>query len=206
MKFILLLEDELSDALGIELIINDIPGVEVKHVSTLLEADKECAARQPDAMIADIRLENNVMSLDWLQDKTPSIPTILLTKHYTDAYYQQAKLISANVFLIKPVDSVALKFELERIFNAGSSNSIDQVIVKDGAKFHSFSKESLIWVRAQGNYSTIQTIGKKFVIKISLLRIMNLLQDDRFVQVHRSSLVAVDKIKLLDGGDKLVNE
>jgi len=188
MKYILLLEDDLSAALDIELIINDIRGVEVTRVSNLSDADEACDKQQPDAIIADLHLDDGVNSLDWLQSKTDSIPTIILTNNYSDEYYQKAKGMDARAYLMKPVNPVTLKYELERMLVIPPANPSKKVAIKEGTKLHVFESRDLIWVRTEGNYSTVQTVNKKFVIKTSLLKILNQLNGKQFIRVHRSAV------------------
>lgn len=199
MKFILLLEDDLSAALDIELIVNDIGNIRIIRVSNLQDADKICKERKPDAIIADLHLDNGEISLDWLEDKTRSIPTIILTSNYTTDYYQKAKYLDARAYLMKPVNPVTLRYELERMLIVPPSDDFQKVVIKDGTKLHVFASGELLWVRTEGNYSTIQTETKKFVIKTSLLKIISQLNEKHFIRAHRSAIVAINKIKLVDG-------
>lgn len=204
MKNILLLEDDLSAALDIELIVSEIGKVNITRVSNLEDADLYCASRQPDAIIADLYLDHGVISLDWLENKTRSIPTIILTSNYSDDYYQKAKFIDARAYLMKPVNPVTLRYELERMLITPTSHTAEKVIIKDGTKLHVFSSKEISWIKTEGNYSSIQTDTKKFVIKTSLLKIINQLKDDYFIRVHRSAVVSINKIKLIDSNAETI--
>jgi|GEM_PF-2103921 len=203
MKYILLLEDDLSAALDIELIVNELGDMEITQVSNIKDAEKAYLKRQPDAIIADLHLDNAENSLDWLQTKTSSIPVIILTNNYSDDYYQKAKLINARAYLMKPVNTVTLKYELERML-IGQSTPDQKVVIKDGSKLHALDSSELIWVRTEGNYSTIQTVNKKIVIKTSLLKIINQLNPQNFIRTHRSAVVAMGRIKMIDGSTESV--
>lgn len=206
MNSVLVLEDDLSAALDIELVINEIGGLEVLRATSIEMAQSLCEDISPSIIIADLHLEDGEVSLDWLQSKAPLIPTIILTSNYSGEYYEKAQLIEARSYLMKPAKPVTLKFEIEKILkeNWSKNNEDEKVVIKDGTKMHVLNSNDVFWVQTEGNYSTIQTRHRKIVIKTSLQKVLSYLDSNRFIRTHRSSIVAVNKIKMFDSKEDAI--
>jgi len=56
----------------------------------------------------------------------------------------------------------------------------------------------ILWIQSDGNYCSIHTGDKKYVLKKSLVKILELLSADYFIRVHMKFIVAIDKIIKLD--------
>lgn len=71
--------------------------------------------------------------------------------------------------------------------------------------------DSLLWIKADGNYSMVHVDDKQYVIKIPLKRIVAQLPSTHFCQIHRAYGVSLSKIDNIDitnseltvNGDKL---
>lgn len=206
MNSVLVLEDDISAALDIELVLNDIGGIEVLRATTLTQADQLLSDKMPSVIIADLHLEDGEVSLDWLKSKAPLIPTIILTSNYSGTYYEKAQMIEARAYLMKPAKPVTLKFEIEKLLKEHWAKNIEseKIVIKDGTKMHVLDSNDVFWVQTEGNYSTIQTRHRKIVIKTSLQKVLSYLDSNRFIRTHRSSIVAVNKIKMFDSKEDAI--
>lgn len=71
--------------------------------------------------------------------------------------------------------------------------------------------DTVLWIKAEGNYSMVHIDNKRYVLKISLKKVLDQLPSDRFLQIHRAHIVDVMKIDDIDmakselsvGGHKL---
>jgi len=197
---VLIIEDNISTALDIELIFNDLGSYNVKRATSTQEAEKHFNSSRPDLIVSDILL-NSKSCLNWLKANAATIPIIIMTNNYSSEYYKDSLELNAHAYLMKPVNAVSLKYEVDRILqNSEESNKSDhqKIIIKDGKKLHLLVPSDIIWVKTEGNYSTIKTSTKKIVIKKSLLKIAEQIESELIFQPHRSAIVALKKIDSID--------
>jgi two-component system LytT family response regulator len=74
----------------------------------------------------------------------------------------------------------------------------ERVIVKDGAEIHVVPAASLDWVEAQDDYVALHAGGKSWLKQGTLADLAAGLDPARFVRVHRSYLVAFDRIARIE--------
>ena len=79
------------------------------------------------------------------------------------------------------------------------------LLIKDRGNYHKLSVDDLIWVQSEGNYITLHTDNKKYVVKQSLRRILEVLEDDRFVKIQKSYVIRTDLIDYIDGQNDRVH-
>ncbi len=79
------------------------------------------------------------------------------------------------------------------------------LLIKDRGNYHNLSIDEIIWIQSEGNYITLHTSSKKYVVKQSLKKILELLEDDRFVKIQKSYVVRTDLIDFIDSQNDLVH-
>lgn len=75
---------------------------------------------------------------------------------------------------------------------------IERIAVKTGGKVLLLPVEELDWCEAEGNYVVLHSGGRSPMLRETLNRVEQLLDPRRFVRVHRSTLVNVDRIRELE--------
>ncbi|MCB0662670.1 MAG: LytTR family transcriptional regulator DNA-binding domain-containing protein [Saprospiraceae bacterium] len=83
--------------------------------------------------------------------------------------------------------------------------SQDFVFLKDDSKLHYVPLRDIFFVKGEGNYSIVHTRERKFVMRSSLKRFFEILPQLQFVQIHRSYIVQIPHIKLIDLGEGQVH-
>ena len=66
--------------------------------------------------------------------------------------------------------------------------------------------DNILFVQALGDYVTIHTPGKKYTVHLTLKAIEERLPPARFARVHRSNIVAVDKVSSLEENSILIGK
>lgn len=74
----------------------------------------------------------------------------------------------------------------------------NNLLIKDRSTFVKLSVDEVVWIQSDGNYITINTEFKKFVVKQSLKSVVNILNDERLVKIHKSYVVRADLIDYID--------
>ena len=79
------------------------------------------------------------------------------------------------------------------------------LLIKDRGNYHNVSVEEIIWIQSEGNYITLHSDSRKYVVKQSLRKILELLEDDRFVKIQKSYVVRTDLIDYIDSQNDAVH-
>ena len=111
----------------------------------------------------------------------------------------------------KTVAQPIVKPTEEKLVEAPSSPLENQVIqnsffVKRGAMLVKVFLENIYWLQAMDNYVIIQTKEDQFVIHATMKDIETKLPPEKFMRVHRSFIIALDKISHMDEGAVVIND
>jgi len=74
----------------------------------------------------------------------------------------------------------------------------DAFFVKQNNLLRKVPIKDVLWIRTEGNYSIIHTTSKKYILKLSLKKVLEQLPKDYFIQIQRAYIVALSKIKDID--------
>ena len=77
-------------------------------------------------------------------------------------------------------------------------HSSECLFIKNGNLLHKIRIRDLMWVSSEGNYITLHTLQRKYVLKMSLKKISEFLPLDYFSQIHRSFIVQIGYIDRID--------
>ncbi|NJO90155.1 MAG: LytTR family transcriptional regulator, partial [Chloroflexia bacterium] len=71
--------------------------------------------------------------------------------------------------------------------------------IKADGKIYKITYDSILFVQALGDYIQLHTAERKIVTSHSMKEMEELLPDDKFMRVHRSYIVSMKKIEVIDG-------
>lgn len=78
--------------------------------------------------------------------------------------------------------------------NAGGEVS-DRVVLKSGSDLHFVRTADIVWVESQADFIKVHTTGVAQLVRETLQNFEQRVPADRFLRIHRSSLVNVDHVK-----------
>lgn len=163
----------------------------------------------PDIVFLDIQIQDGsgFDVLDKLQKKMTF--EIIFTTGFLD-YKERAMDYFAFYYLNKPVQEHELKkvldmylvkrtsFDVQKYMafknQIEAKNQVINFIVKDN--YVSVKLKNIIYCEAAGNYTFIHTThGEKYLTSKHLKRIEDIIEDEAFFRVHRSTLINMRHIK-----------
>jgi len=158
-----------------------------------------------DLVFLDINMPK-MNGLDFLRSAN-NLPMVIMTT----AYGQYA----LDGFEMAVVDYLVKPFSLERFLKA-SQKALElktlrhkkstpekaepgYFYVKCDGKIEKVFDDELIYIEAMANYVTLYTLSGKLVVYLTIKGILEKLPADKFLQVHKSYIVNVSKIKTIEG-------
>ena len=173
-----------------------------------------------DAFKALDYLQKEDVDLIFLDIKMPDISGIeffnsLSTKPlviFTTAYAEHA----ATSFDLDAIDYLLKPFSLARflkgcnkayeIFSFRTTNErADHLFIKTGYEQVKVKFDEILYLEAAGNYVTFVLKDKNILSRSTFQETINLLPSDKFVRVHRSFLVGINKIDKVERHQVTVN-
>ncbi|MES2555095.1 MAG: response regulator transcription factor [Bacteroidota bacterium] len=144
-------------------------------------------------------------------------PFVFLTSSNDRAIFDRAKLTKPYSFLMKPFNELevlyALEMAIERfygqndVFFSEAQNTVisqEYLFVKKNDLLKKVLISEILYIEVEERYCTIFTEREKFVILISLTKIIELLDAARFGRTHRNFIVNLAQIEEIDTTDNRI--
>jgi two-component system LytT family response regulator len=176
------------------------------------EAVKAITELSPDLLFLDIQMPklNGFEVLELVQHK----PAVIFVTAF-DQYALKAFEVHAVDYLLKPFtrdrfdQALALAREqlrrrksqpLAEVIAAARKKDIplERVLVRDGSKVHVIPVEKIDYIEAQDDYIAIKTEGKTHLKQQRLAELENLLEPSRFVRIHRSFILNIERLARIE--------
>ncbi|MDR6562777.1 MULTISPECIES: LytTR family DNA-binding domain-containing protein [unclassified Arcicella] len=174
-----------------------------------LELDKLLENENVDLIFLDIQMPF-MSGLDFLKIKK-DLPMVIITTAYQN-YALEGFQFDVMDYLLKPITfnrffkavSKAREYQQYRNHKAGVIEEIDRndfFFIKCDNKFEKIFINEILFIQALENYVFIQTETNKYMTLISLKAVEEYLDNKHFIQVHKSYIIAVSKIKTIENNE-----
>ena len=185
-----------------------------KNCYNAMEAMQFLNENTVDFMFLDINMPK-LRGLDFLKTLTKPPKTIITT-----AYKEHA----LEGFELNVVDYILKPFSFDRLVKAvnkvsetqttktiikevsSSADSSTRFFVKGDKKHHQIDLNDLLYIEAYGNYTKLFLKDEMIVSHEKISHYEDLLNASNFLRVHKSFIVAINKIKFIEGNRILINE
>lgn len=209
-KKVLIVEDEFSIALDIKVSLEKLEYVIIGIASNYEEAMGYAVEAVPDIVIMDINISGEKNGIETAEDiyQKYDIPIVFLTAYGDDTTFKEALKSRPFGFLLKPFNIKELSFTLQIALQKQQENKnptvssalkvSDTLFIKDKSKLISVKIDEILWVEAMDNYTQVITKEKKVVVNMFLKDFYEKIPKDKFLRIHRSYIVALDKIDKIE--------
>lgn len=172
------------------------------------------------ALEANDFLRNNSIDLLFLDIQMPGLtgtdfmrslenpPAVIFTTAYRE-YAIEGFELNALDYLVKPIsfqrflksaNKALSHFEMQRRPTPpAEGKEIDHFFIKSDGQYIKIMLDDVLYFESEKDYVFIYTSKKRYLNLISLKQLEKELPSDRFVRVHRSYIVAIEKVELMDG-------
>ncbi|HJP84536.1 MAG TPA: LytTR family DNA-binding domain-containing protein [Gemmatimonadaceae bacterium] len=145
------------------------------------------------------------------------VPAIIFVTAFED-YAIRAFEVSALDYLLKPFDRARFEKTLARFeeqfqrgrmgisdelrqflttLGAGTEAYASRFPVKSAGDIYFVRAEEIDWIDAAGNYTALHVGGRKHLIRETMKSVESKLDPRKFVRVHRSAIINVDRLRKL---------
>jgi len=172
------------------------------------EAVKAVSEVQPDLMFLDVQMPK-LDGFEVLELLGRAIPVIFTTAY--DKYALRAFEVHAVDYLLKPFSDERLAEALARARTRIQAKEpmpvealvadarprqgpAERVLIRDGAQVHVIPVDRIDYVEAQDDYVCFKADGKDYLKDQTMAAVEAILEPTRFVRIHRSYLLNIDRI------------
>ncbi|MCX6246378.1 MAG: LytTR family DNA-binding domain-containing protein [Bacteroidetes bacterium] len=206
----LIIDDEPLAQRVLELYVLDVPSLElVRKCNNALEAIEILKEQKIDLIFLDINMPK-LTGLEFLRSlKNP--PQVIITTAYAEFAIQGYELDVAD-YLMKPFGFERFLKAVQKVLDvikpresfipvkaAGDTQEDQYIFVKSSKKTYRISLNDILYIEALGDYVKIYTTDRMVISYHSMKSLENLLSPKQFPRIHKSYIVSLSKIELIEG-------
>ncbi|GAA3955885.1 response regulator [Chitinophaga oryziterrae] len=183
--------------------------VEQLHVlgecASAIEAYNLLQKEKIDLLLLDIEMPG-MSGIELTRNLGKKAPVIIFTTVKKD-YAVEAFELNVADYLIKPVSPARFIQAIQRAREICEGQSQDLqvsdnefVFIRDNGVLKRVKIDEILFLEAMGDYVKLHTPQKYYAIHTTLKAVEEKLPPGRFMRVHRSYIVALDKIEAIEDG------
>ncbi len=177
----------------------------VQTFSNAIDASSFLQENEVDIIFLDI----NMPILDGMEflKSLQIVPMVVITTAHEE-YALESFELEAIDYLVKPIPFPRFLKSVNRIINlkqgapksGASKNEKPSIFVKvDKKKLQKIFIDEIIVVESLKDYIRIKTTSGKYIIHKTLGSFTEELPSDKFLRIHRSYTIAIDKVEAIEG-------
>ncbi len=209
---ILVVEDDPAIALEMEMIISVLGYRFMGNARSSVQALKEMDKEKPDLIIMDIAIEGDIDGITLAESISSfNIPIIFITGIEDSSFFDRAQKIPHSAYLVKPFHSLTLRSAIEKALQ-NAENTFDKLddkkglLLKSGNRFYKILLDEILLINVEGNYCYFFTKEKKFVLKLSMKRVLKKINDGKiFLKIHRNYVIHKKAITNFNSKDSTIS-
>jgi len=218
---ILIIEDTKIESDALTKVLNEHNYNIVAVANTFKDALAIFYKEKIDLVIIDIFLNGVPDGITFAETistvPNASKPFVFLTSSTDRKIFERAKLTQPFSFLMKPFNELEILYAIEMaiekfyaqtdVFLTEEEDTVisnEYLFIKKGKSLKKVHITDIIYIEVEEKYCNIITEKEKFVILISLTKILALLDNTRFYRTHRNFIVNTEKIIEIIPADNLI--
>lgn len=202
----IIVDDNTMARMALKQLVSQVPSLElVAECENAEDALTSLNTTQIELVLLDIEMPG-MSGLDLLKKLGNAKPLIIFTTAKKD-YAVEAFELNVVDYLIKPIALPRFKQAIEKASETIESDKQELkveeqgfVFVKDNGVLKRISIDDILFLEAMGDYVKVHTLQKFHVVHATLKSIEEKLPAAKFIRVHRSYIVAINKIDFIQEG------
>jgi len=135
-------------------------------------------------------------------------PKIIITTAYEEFALEGYEL-NIDDYLLKPFNFSRFVKSVSKVSDALANKSISiqnsetnegaKIFIKEDKKYYQIKLKDILFIEAYGNYVKINMVDRIIVSHQTLTSFTHNLSESQFIRVHKSFIISIDKIELIEG-------
>lgn len=135
-------------------------------------------------------------------------PKIIITTAYEEFALEGYEL-NIDDYLLKPFNFSRFVKSVSKVSDALANKSISiqnsennedtKIFIKEDKKYYQIKLNDILFIEAYGNYVKINMVDRIIVSHQTLTSFTYNLPENQFIRVHKSFIISIDKIELIEG-------
>ena len=202
----LIVDDNQMARMAMKQLVSQVQSLElVAECSDTMDAYNYLNSGQVDLMFLDIEMPG-MTGIELTKKLGNKKSLIIFTTAKTD-YAVEAFELNVVDYLVKPVSLSRFLQAVEKAKEAFDSNKQEVkieaqefVFVKDNGILKKLNVDDILYLEAMGDYVKVHTAQKFHVLHSTLKSIEEKLPPNKFLRIHRSYIVSLQKIDFIQDG------
>lgn len=184
------------------------------HSTDPVEALLQLKHLQPDLLFLDIEMPE-ITGLEFIAS-LQNRPDIIITTAYRE-YAVEGFELNVLDYLVKPIPFPRFLKAIDKFLERQKENPIklpeagtvpppDFILVKADRKTLKISLDEILYIEGVKDYVKIVLPSQKIITKVSIGNFYDELPPGRFIRIHKSFAVALDKITAYTANDVEIND
>lgn len=205
---ILIVEDDLNYALELEMLVDKLGYKVLGIVDSAKKVFEILKKETPDLILMDIQINGELSGIEIAkQIENEEISVIFITNFNQKETFDEANTTNHFGYIVKPFNHFTLESTIE-VALINSDKSSDEiktewdedlilkefVFIKKRNRLEKVAVKDIKYLEAEGNYCLILTDTEKFILKISLKKVVNYLGEKHFLRISKSHVINLKKI------------
>ncbi|MGG8496216.1 LytR/AlgR family response regulator transcription factor [Tenacibaculum sp. TC6] len=204
----IIIEDEIPAQRVLKNYINRIPDVHlIGCFQTASSANLFLKEQTVEVVLLDINLPD-ISGLDFIKTvKNP--PQIIVTTAYPNYAVSSFELDTIIDYLVKPFSFdrfLKAMAKAEKVINRHENSQQESIFLNIDKTIHKIQLNSIYYLESDRNYLTFVTSEKRLTIIDSLKNWKDILNQDQFVQIHKSYIINFKKVEKYSGSFVFINQ
>ena len=184
-----------------------------KSCYNAFEAIEYLSKHAVDLIFLDINMPK-LSGLDFLKTLS-NPPKVIITTAYEEFALEGYEL-NIDDYLLKPFNFSRFVKSVGKVYDSLSVKSKPvqttetvedtKIFIKEDKKYHQIKLKDILFIEAYGNYVKINMVDKMIVSHQSLTSFTHNLPENQFIRVHKSFIISIDKIELIEGNRILIQD
>ena len=203
----LIVDDNKMARMAMKQLVSQVNSLElVAECNDAMEAYNYLSSKDIDLLLLDIEMPD-MTGLELTKKLGNKSPLIIFTTAKTD-YAVEAFELNVVDYLVKPVKPARFLQAIEKTKDVSelgkgevkTTPEQDFVFVKDNGVLKKINVDDILYLEAMGDYVKVYTGQRFHVLHATLKSIEEKLPPAKFVRVHRSYIVSLNKIDFIQDG------
>lgn len=149
---------------------------------------------RPSIALVDIELngDKDGIALSW-KLRQFNIPSILITSHLEEDYFERARFAKPHAFLSKPIDPTEVRRNLALALDhqeTAMEQGDEQLFVKTEKEYKRIRYDEISWIQADGNYvHLVVSTDDRYMIRARMKDMVIGFGKKGFIRIHKSYMV-----------------